>query len=115
MTCIGIGPKEFLLYVAFGVGAHLFLTWTRQLLWMHTRGKWLILELLEERGPSLGYVLADESNGRLSRSAIYVLLSGLEDEGHISSSDIRNEAGALTLRRIYKITEAGRTALGERP
>ena len=75
--------------------------------------RWLLLGLLAE-GPMHGYEmirrLEERSGGRYAPSpgVIYPTLQSLEDEGLVT---VASEGG----KKVYTLTEAGKTALGERP
>jgi len=75
--------------------------------------RWVLLGLLAE-GPMHGYEmirrLEERSGGRYAPSpgVIYPTLQSLEDEGLVT---VANEGG----KKVYTITDAGKTALGDRP
>jgi DNA-binding PadR family transcriptional regulator len=63
-----------------------------------------VLEQLDDK-PKYGLDLVADSNGVLSRSTLYVLLSNMEDRGLIRGREVPD--GTDTPRRFYTITMFG--------
>lgn len=64
------------------------------------------------KGDRFGLQLVDDSQGRIKRGSVYVLLGRLEEKGMVSSREESRPAveGGLP-RRIYRLTALGKTAM----
>jgi len=74
-----------------------------------SKTEYVILYLLVKKGrdPMYGLEMVADSDGKLKRGTVYVLLGRLEDKGFVKT---QNEvaAGAANPRRLYRITAVGR-------
>ncbi len=73
----------------------------------------IALQLLADaKRPLFGLEIVQQSEGKLSKWSIYLLLSSMEDAGHITSNKEELPKGEQRLaRRLYIITQDGRRAL----
>lgn len=80
---------------------------------MHlTNTQAIILTLLVNRGKSYGLELVKNSDGRLKRGTVYVLLQRLEEKGFVTSELEAPKEGQLgPPRRTYEATGHGARVL----
>lgn len=74
----------------------------------------LIMKMLLANASSemYGWEMMEESDGKLKRGTIYVILDRMEDKGFISSRKEERREGQRGLpRRMYKLTGTGQRAI----
>jgi DNA-binding PadR family transcriptional regulator len=68
--------------------------------------------LATEPGGQYGLELVNNSDGKLKRGSVYVLLSRLEDKGYVKAKEEAPPAGTGGMpRRLYRITGLGQKVL----
>ncbi|MEM1186843.1 MAG: PadR family transcriptional regulator [Planctomycetota bacterium] len=71
----------------------------------------VILELLAGGDERYGLEMVKAEPKQLKRGTIYVTLSRLEDQGLVTSREVKPDAGRGPARRVYRITGAGERLL----